>query len=48
MNRGREIAVANTPHFTLIFTVFSFLTRNPALHRMCPHLIDNLMYTKYT
>ena len=27
MHRGREKAVANTPHFTIIFTVFYFIQK---------------------
>ena len=31
MHRGREKAVANTPHFTIIFTVFYFIQKNAGL-----------------
>ena len=41
MHRGREKAVANTPHFTIIFTVFYFIqkhfdTRRKTLHLLLP------------
>ena len=36
MHRGREIAVANMPHFT----VFSFLTLNQVVVNNCTGIID--------
>ena len=34
MHRGREKAVANTPHFTIIFTVFYFIQRNASISKI--------------
>ena len=39
MHRGREKAVANTPHFTIIFTVFYFIQKNVDTRRKTLHLL---------
>ena len=39
MHRGREKAVANTPHFTIIFTVFYFIQKNVDTRRKTLRLL---------